>query len=63
MAYGYGRMSSLVPELVKKRCKSINAETSVSVNVLKNAFTPVRNAHLAVMGAFAPASSFAAACA
>jgi len=31
MAYGYERMSSLVPELVKKRCKSINAETNVSV--------------------------------
>jgi hypothetical protein len=63
MAYGYERMSSLVPELVKKRCKSINAETNVSVNLLKNALAPVRSAHFAMVAPFASVSGFAAAAA
>ena len=51
VSYGYTRMSSLVPELVKKRCKTINAESTDSVNVrsslVMNAYKQVSSAHFA----------------
>lgn len=63
VSYGYTRMSSLVPELVKKRCKTINAESSDSVNVrsslVMNAYKQISPAHLfAAMPSFG--GSFAA---
>jgi hypothetical protein len=46
-------MSSLVPELVKKRCKTINAESHDSANVrsslLMNNYKEVSPAHFAVV--------------
>ena len=67
VAYGYERMSSLVPELVKKRCITISAESNDSVNVsskslLMNAYRPVTSGHFAVASlANAFAGSFATA--
>jgi len=63
MAYGYERMSSLVPELVKKRCKSINAESNGSVKLLWNALAPLRPAHLSMVAPFASVSAVSAAAA
>jgi hypothetical protein len=66
IAYGYTRMSSLVPELVKKRCKTINAESTDSANVrsslLMNNYKAVSSANfLAIAPSFG--GSFAAAAA
>lgn len=61
VTYGYERMPSLAPELVKKRCKSINAESNGSVNTsynLMNAYKPVTLGH--VFAGFNAAGSFAA---
>ena len=60
MAYGYERMSSLVPELVKKRCKSINAEPKRSVKLLNNALSKSVNPNMFIG---APVAGFFAAAA
>ncbi|MDQ5890254.1 MAG: hypothetical protein QG604_128 [Candidatus Dependentiae bacterium] len=49
VAYGYERMSSLVPELVKKWCTTISAESNDSANVLKLAYRPMTSGHLSAM--------------
>jgi len=49
VTYGWKRMPSLVPELVKKRCKTISAEQSRSVKVsfnLMDAYKPATLGHM-----------------
>ena len=61
VTYGWKRMPSLVPELVKKWCKPISAEQSRSVKVsynLMNAYKPATLGH--VFAGFNVAGSFAA---
>ena len=67
IAYGYTRMSSLVPELVKKRCKTINAESTDSANVrsslLMNNYKEVSSANFLAIAPSFGGVSFAAAAA